>query len=35
VSENLGRERIALSLTGEVFAEFAESTSDIDSAPAR
>jgi tRNA U34 5-carboxymethylaminomethyl modifying enzyme MnmG/GidA len=35
VSGNLGRERIVLSLTGEVFAVFAESASDIDSAPAR
>jgi hypothetical protein len=35
VSGNLGRERIARSLTGEVFAVFAESASDIDSAPAR
>jgi hypothetical protein len=32
---NLGRERIARSLNGEVFAVFAESASDIDSAPAR
>jgi hypothetical protein len=35
VSGNLGRERIARSLNGEVFAVFAESVSDIDSAPAR
>jgi len=35
VSGNLGRERITRSLNGEVFAVFAESVSDIDSAPAR
>ena len=35
VSGNLARERTARSLTGEVFAVFAESVSDIDSAPAR
>jgi hypothetical protein len=34
-SGNLGRERIVLSLTGEVFAVFAESASDTDVVTAR